>query len=150
MLASKGPPWGDLRAFGEADFAALAPYRLVIEIDANVKTGWSFSTAAGRVSGNHQPSPGVLLLPLADRFTANGTGLSLTVTRRPVRLDLSSKPRTITILLPEAPRLNGERVVAGLDSTLTGLRIEGIGVTVTMTDSVRVTLELPQLRVARP
>ncbi len=150
MLASTDPPWGDLRSFGENDFAALAPYRLVLEIEPNVTAGWSFSSAAGRPSGMHQPAPGVLLLPFAERFTANGTGLSVTVTRRPVRLDVGRKPGTITILLPEAPLLNGDRVVTGLDSTLTGLRIEATGVIVTMTDSVRVTSELPQLRVARP
>lgn len=150
MLASRNPPWGDLRTFGETEFAALAPYRLVLEIEPSVTAGWSFSSEPGRPSGMHQPAPGVMLLPFADRFTASGTAISVTVTRRPVRLDLRTQPQMITILLPEAPRLNGERVVAGLDSTLSGLRVEAAGVNVTMTGSVRVTSELPQMRIARP
>jgi len=115
MLASKGPPWGDLRAFGETDFAALAPYRLVLEIEHRY------------------------------RHRTLGDGDAASCARR-----FRQQAPDITILLPEAPRLNGDRVVAGLESTLSGLRIEVTRVSVTMTDSVRVTSELPQLRIAQP
>jgi hypothetical protein len=145
MLASKDPPWGDLRVFGEDDFNALAPYRLVLEFTETVTTGFNFSSK-GWPSGAHRPSPGVLILPLADRFTAEAKRLSVVVTRRPVRFEVG-RPGTITILLSGAPRVNGAEVRSGFEATLLVTRIEADGALVTVTRPARVIATAQSLRV---
>ena len=149
LLTAKDPPWGDLRIFGEREFDAIAPYRLVIEIGPRLTMAWNASTVAGRPSGSHQPGPGVMLLPFADRFAAEEDGLTVSVNDRPVRLDVSGTPRTITILLSDAPRLNGERVTPGYEREMSAARVEADGATVTVSMAVRVTAEASQLRIMR-
>jgi hypothetical protein len=152
LLTSTNPPWGALTGgLTEQVFDALAPYRLVLEVPDGTRPAWKLSTSAEQVSGMHRPAAGVLLLPRAGRFTADGPGFSAVVTDRPVRLDdvtSSGQRRTITVLLGGPPRLNGQVVAADLDATLSNVRIEADGVLVTVAGSVRVIADESGLRVS--
>ncbi len=152
LLSESKSSWGTLDVMKESAFDRLAPYRLVLEMPVGVKIGWSLATSSGNESGMHRPAPRTLLLPMVKSFTMNHDGVAVLVEQRPVKLfgsENEAAPPVVTVLLAEAPQLDGKRVEAGLDGPRSDFRLVGRGVTVTIAGAARVVSRSDRITISR-
>lgn len=139
LLRDSPSPWGSLEVMSEPAFDRLRPYRLVLDLPAGARIGWS--TAGSSFGGMHRPAPGVLLMPMVKSLAVNHAGVSMQVEQRPVKLagsEFKVMRTVITVLLDEAPGLDGRRVEPGMDTSRSDLRLVGPGVTLTIAGAARV------------
>jgi len=141
LLADSPSSWGGLDVMSESAFDRLGVYRLVLELPAGARMGWNLATSATSDSGMYRPAPRVLLLPMVKQFTASHDGVSVVVEQRPVKLfgsESETGPAVVTVLLAEAPELNGKRVEPGLGGTRSDFRLVARGLTVTIAGAARI------------
>jgi len=141
LLTDSPSSWGGLDVMSESAFDRLGVYRLVLELPAGARMGWNLATSATSDSGMYRPAPRVLLLPMVKQFTASHDGVSVVVEQRPVKLfgsESETGPAVVTVLLAEAPELNGKRVEPGLGGTRSDFRLVARGLTVTIAGAARI------------
>lgn len=137
-----------------AEFLALEPHRLVIEIVADTAFAPSISFDPG-TAGFETPAPSLTLLPRSPRASMTGAGFDLSLTHRPVMIDGRNAPiMRLVVLLPAAAQVNdaAATTVAGpLEGTL---RITGRGTELVMpgsnVESISVEPNAVVLRVRTP
>lgn len=91
-----------------ADFLALAPHRLVIEIvgDSAVQLGMSFEPGDG---GFSNPHPSVSVIPDPARASMTAPAFDLSSSGRPIMMDGRTAPTVrIVVLLPFPARIDGQ------------------------------------------
>jgi hypothetical protein len=150
LARNTNPPWGSLTVMKTAEFDALSPYRVVIELTPTASPSFKLTSGGGPTDGMHRPAPGIMLLPKPVSFHVEDGPISITVTARPVRLDgpPAADTSTVTILLRQLPAINGEPATSG-DRSLSSLDLTDEGVRVKSTTPVRVVIDQNSVKVAR-
>jgi hypothetical protein len=132
-----------------AEFMALAPFRMVLELKVPVVNGKRAAATGLKARGLVQLSPSEMAVPQAISYSLTMPGVLLAVRERPILLggdDLDPDLDRSTVLLAAAPRIGGRVLTPGqyhLDTLIVSaegydLKIDGPVVVVVTRNEVRV------------
>jgi hypothetical protein len=132
-----------------AEFLALAPFRMILELKIPVVNGRSAATTGLNAMGMTPLTQSQIGIQNAILYTLTMPGVSLTVRERPLLFggdDLGAEMDRSTALLPTAPAING-RVLAPGEYRLDRLAVSGEGYDLTIEEPVLVTVTNSEIRV---